>query len=165
MLWPDNRTGIDQLYTAPITVAGKAVMNGDPELSALRDVTKQISVDVTSNNRKPGSDTFSVTVRLHNAGKDTIFGPLKARVTSLEERYTVLYVVNADNGRSDAGAVWDFTSLLPNGRLLPGDSTGEKTLILRSPLPSEPMTTPATRDNPPEMRYGVFLLRMRVLAK
>src|SRR5205814_10464599 len=46
-VWPDNRTGVDQLWTAPITVNGTAALNGSPELAALRDVTKQVAVNVT----------------------------------------------------------------------------------------------------------------------
>jgi hypothetical protein len=164
MVWADNRSGIDQLYTAPITVKGNAIVNGDSTLATLHDVTRQISVDVTRNMHSAGNDTFSIAVRLHNTGKDTITGPLKARVIDVKERTTALYVANADNGKTGAGAVWDFTALLPKGRLLPGDSTGEKVLTFRASRPKGPIITPATRDQPPEMKYGGFNVNLRVLA-
>src|SRR4029077_9907518 len=42
-LWPDNRTGIGQLWTATIAEEGSAQRNGAPALASLADVTDRVS--------------------------------------------------------------------------------------------------------------------------
>ena len=58
---------------------------------------------------------------LRNTSKtDTIRGPLKARVLVLtSENASKVEVANPDNQVRGVGAVWDFTSQLKNGMLLP----------------------------------------------
>jgi len=46
--------------------------------------------------------------------------PLKLRVLALRSSSAVPEILAADNGLSGAGAVWDFTPQLLDGRLAPG---------------------------------------------
>src|SRR5262249_34942421 len=43
--WVDNRTGVPQLWTAPITVAGAAVKNGVAELGGLDNVSEHLKIE------------------------------------------------------------------------------------------------------------------------
>jgi len=126
--WIDNRTGIPQLWGAPITVGGKAVRNGVPELSGLEDVSKQLQFEVMSRTFDRGSGMLSMTVRLRNSSKDTIQGPVKLRVRTLESKLGIPEIIGADNGERGTGAIWDFSATLPGGALAPGVSSGERKL-------------------------------------
>jgi hypothetical protein len=163
-IWPDDRTGYDQIWTAPINVKGQAVLNGAPELASLRDISKQIQLDVTQSLNDTATHTMTFSVRLHNVGPDTIVGPVKARAVEISAAEGVLFAGNADNGLSLVGAVWDFSGTLPSGRLEPDQTGTEKILLLRYAAPTGPLFTPGTPETPPDLRYGSFSLKLKILA-
>ena len=119
-LWVDHRTGIPQLWTAAVRVDGKAAVNGSPELAALSDLTQSIAVQFSNTDYDPKERTVSLDVALMNTSQKTIVAPLKLRVLSLRSSSAVPEILAADNGLSGAGAVWDFTPQLLDGRLAPG---------------------------------------------
>jgi hypothetical protein len=47
--WCDNRTGVSQIWTSPVTVAGTAVRNGSADLAALDDVTSKVTLVLAKN--------------------------------------------------------------------------------------------------------------------
>jgi hypothetical protein len=166
VVWADNRTHVDQLWTAAVSVRGNAVRNGTPELSGLRDLSKDLQVELRGWQNGYATDTFSLSIRLRNVGKDTITGPVKARVIDISAQVNAMTLLNADAGGNGIGAVIDFTHLLPQGRLAPGDTTGLKVLRLRYPRPRTPILTQATTTMDPEPRYGTnFTLKLRVLGR
>lgn len=138
-IWVDNRTGVPQLWTAPVSVKGAVVRNGSPALSVLDDVTQRVILEATSTTYDRPSNTATVVVRLKNTSADTIRGPLKARVLTLRSPIGVPAIVGADNGAPGPGAVWDLTSLLTDERLPPGGVSRTKplrfTLSSLRPLP------------------------------
>jgi hypothetical protein len=129
--WVDNRTGVAQLWTAPITVAGAAVKNGGQELSSLDDVSKQVKLEVASRTFDQRTGVLSIRARLRNASKDTLVAPVKLRVRTLESQLGVPGVVGADNGEKGTGAIWDLSSLLRNGSLSPGMRSQDRTIEFR----------------------------------
>ena len=129
--WVDNRTGVQQLWTAPVTVHGKASVNGASDLAALEDVTSLIALEVSRTHYDPSTKTTTLTVALTNTSKKTVTGPLKVRLMSLTSANGAPRVVGADNGEVNAGAVWDFTPLLVDNRLGPRETTKARTLVIQ----------------------------------
>ena len=129
--WVDNRTGVPQLWGAPITVTGAVVKHGAPELAKLEEVSKQIKVETMGRSFDRGTGTLSMTVRLRNSSKDTISGPVKLRLRTLESELGVPEVLGADNGERGTGAIWDFSSVVTGGVLVPGARSAERKLEFR----------------------------------
>ena len=122
--WIDNRTGVAQVWTAPVTVNGKAARNGDPELSTLEDVSEKIFLTFTNPFYDAKSGRVSVDVQLENTSEDTIILPVKLRVTALTSGSGgVLTVSGADNGVAGPGAVWDLEKVLVEQKLKPNQKS------------------------------------------
>ncbi len=127
VLWADNRTGMPQMWTARVGVTGGVVVNGSQDLASLADASKSIILLVTRPFYHQKTGLIEATVALENDTKgDTVIGPVKVRVLDLRADAGTTTVTNADAGGASEGAVWDFTSLLPNGRLAPHDRTKTK---------------------------------------
>jgi hypothetical protein len=54
-LWIDNRTGVHQIWTAPVRVGGKVVRNGSEELASLEDRSDAIRAFMRQNEFDPTS--------------------------------------------------------------------------------------------------------------
>ncbi len=126
--WIDNRTGVPQIWTAPITVDGKAVRNGDPAFADLRDISSRIEVKIMSETYDRGSNTVSLGVQLKNTSKEEIHGPMKMRLINMSSAIGVPSPSNADNQVAQVGAVWDLSSLLKENTLKPDESSEVKQL-------------------------------------
>ena len=74
-----------------------------------------------------------MNVQLKNTSRDTIIGPVKVRVLTLESELGVPQITNADDGQNGTGAVWDFTSQLLGGTLASMKQSLPKTLTFRVP--------------------------------
>ena len=127
-LWVDNRTGVLQVWTATVSVNGKAVRNGDEDLALLADVSCDVVLDYTNTDYNPHTGKLSFQVILTNNSAASIEGPIKLRIIGLEAGSGTVQIVNADNHHTGTGAVWDFSNLLPKGVLKPGDKSGAKRL-------------------------------------
>lgn len=129
--WIDSRTGIAQVWTAPVTVAGKAIKHGETDLSTLDDVTTKVALELTDVAFDRKTNMLTATARLKNKSKAAIRGPIKARVIDLRSDLGVAEILEADNKRTGAGAVWDFTPLLKNQELAPDERSAPKALRFR----------------------------------
>jgi len=130
-LWIDNRTGIDEIYTAPITVKGAVVKHGSPDLASLADVTGKVAVDLAAVAYDPKTQLVTVEASLRNRSKEPIRGRIVARVVSLSSENAGISIANSDNGENGAGSILDFTTLLPYGVLEPEKSSKPKTIQLK----------------------------------
>jgi hypothetical protein len=130
-LWVDNRTGILQIWTATITVNAKGLKNGAENLASLRDVTREIAVDYANINYDPKTGDISFDATLTNNSKDLVAVPIALRVIDLTAPTGSVEIINADNGQKGSGAVWDYSSSVPNGILRPGARTGVKRFKFR----------------------------------
>ena len=85
----------------------------------------------TNYDRQTNRLTFHT--RLKNTTKsDTLHAPLKARVLTLSSEVArTVEITNADNQVRGIGAVWDFTSLLPGGMLLPDSLSAPKDIVFQ----------------------------------
>lgn len=131
--WIDYRTGMAQLWTASIHVDGTVAKNGGGDLAELADLSNRVAITILNTNYDRATNRLTFHTRLHNTTRaDTLRGPLKARVLTLtSEAAKVVEVANADNQVRGVGAVWDFTSLLKNGELLPDSLSAPKDLVFQ----------------------------------
>ncbi|HEX4682885.1 MAG TPA: sialidase family protein [Gemmatimonadaceae bacterium] len=123
-VWVDNRTGTSQLWTAPVKVNGTAVKNGVVAIADLDDVSNLVGLYFANSKYDGATGMFTATVCLKNMSKDTVRGPFEARLVNLESHIGTPRVQGADNGATAAGALWNFTSLVPSGTLLPDSVSG-----------------------------------------
>ncbi len=127
--WFDNRTGVSQIWTAPVRVAGAAAKNGSADLAVLQDVTPKLSLSVANTRYERSTNQLTFLVSLKNTSKDTVRAPLKLRVLQLKSDIGVPALVGGDNGRPGAGAILDFSPLLHHGVLLPDSASDAKRLV------------------------------------
>jgi hypothetical protein len=129
--WIDNRTGTSQIWTAPVTVRGTVLKHGSAELAGLVEITKSVTLEIGPATFDKRSSTMIFPARIKNTSKDTIRGPVYVRALRLESEISTPTVVGSENGKNGSGAVWNFTSSLPGGMLLPDSSGSFKELRFR----------------------------------
>lgn len=122
--WYDDRTGVTQLWTARVTVAGRASRNGSPSLDALRDVTDQVTIDYADTRYDARTHTVSVAAKITNTSDAVIRAPIKVRVLSLTSSAGVPRLVAPARDAGATGTVLDFGGAVPSGELRPGASSG-----------------------------------------
>jgi hypothetical protein len=138
-VWVDNRTGINQLWTAAIGVHGTPMKNGAADLAMLEDVTGKSLLEMTNVSWDRGRNELTVTARLKNASKATITGPLKLRALELNSVLGRVVVAHADNGVDGEGAVFDFSNQLTGNTIEPNGWTQPRALVFRFPeMPAKP---------------------------
>ncbi len=123
--WVDNRTGVLQVWTAPVTVKGKAVRNGDPELSTLEDVSEKVVLTFMNPAYDARTGLVSADMQLQNLSEDTIVLPVKLRVISLTSGAGGTITINgAENSSSGTGAILDLEKVLVDKKLRPNQKSG-----------------------------------------
>jgi hypothetical protein len=123
-LWTDNRSGMPQLWTASIEVAGEVARNGDSRLASLDDISSKVALQIVGTHFDRASGKAEMTVRLINTSNDTLHAPIKVRALSISSAMAeTASATNSSNGIAGSGAVWDFASL-PGGVLPPQTASG-----------------------------------------
>jgi hypothetical protein len=130
-VWTDNRTGISQLWTAPVTVRGTVMRHGSSDLAQLDDVTDKMTLEARSTSFDRATGTLTLTARLRNTSREAIRGPVKVRVTRLASQLGVPSIVGAVNGISGTGAILDFDATIPRSGLLPDSAGAPRALTFR----------------------------------
>lgn len=169
-LWVDNRTGIHQVWTAPIDVHAKAARNGSADLASLDDLSTKTVLELAESSYDEAKHEVRLRVSLRNISDAPIRGPLKVRLIGLRPGSgdmvglsDTVEAVNADNHEAGPGAIWDFTSLVPSGGLAPDAVSGEKLLLFRTPNP-HPFHEGAGEEVT-RFRFGLLNLKLRVLGR
>jgi hypothetical protein len=131
--WIDYRNGTAQLWTTNVHVSGVVAVNGGGDLAELSNLSGRVNLETiaTSYDRQTNRLTFRTVLR--NPSKtDTIRGPIKARVLNLtSENARTVEIANPDNQTKGIGAVWDFSSKLRDGMLLPEAVSQPKDLVFQ----------------------------------
>lgn len=137
-LWTGNPMGVPQLWTATVSVPGRAEQNGGGALAGLSDVSDKVAAVVVNATYVPKEKRLEGELYLENTSEDTLAGPMVVRVLAVESELGVARLESSDNQRPGAGGTLDFTSLLPNGKLAPGERSGRKRFrvqaVLQEPL-------------------------------
>jgi hypothetical protein len=128
-LWIANPDGIPQLWTTDISVDGNVVVNGSPSLAKLEDSSKFVRLEFLNRYYDMKSHSVDFELRLRNASKATLRGPLKVRVLDVGSYVGDVTIQEEGKEKTLEGAVWDFSSLLPGGVFPPGYVT--KTIHVR----------------------------------
>jgi len=131
--WIDYRNGMAQLWTATVWVKGPVAVNGGGELAGLSNLSSRVSLQTLSTSYDRQNNRLTFRTVLHNSSKsDTVRGPLKVRVLVLtSENAKTVEIANPDNQVRGVGAVWDFTSQLKGGMLLPDSLSTPKDLVFQ----------------------------------
>ncbi len=130
-LWVDNHTGVHQVWTAPVTVAGSAIMNGSTDLAKLADVSGHCIMRLLEVTYDQNTREMAAKIEIENVSRQTITGPIKLRLTDLISPIGNVLVENADNHISGPGAVWDFSAEISPAGLAPDASTKSREIRLR----------------------------------
>lgn len=129
-LWVDDRSGVPQVWTAPITANGSAVLNGSPELARERNVTNDVTLELANASFSRSNADVSIDAYLLNTSKKPIHGPVQARLMTLTSQMGVpRLIVGSANGVQERGAIVDFTPSLHAGRLAPSERSNAVRLV------------------------------------
>lgn len=164
--WVDNRTGVPQIWTARVEVAGEAVRHGDPALAELEDVTGKTRLRIDRNGYDPAAGSVSLRVRLENTSSDTLEAPMALRVRSLWSEFGEVELTNTDDGGTGLGAVYRLDDHLEDGRLPPDSASAPMAMeaVLEEPAELGPMDPP-----PPGRRvrggYSLLTFDLQALAR
>jgi hypothetical protein len=158
-VWIDNRTGVAQMWTAPVSVKGVAAKNGGGELATMKDVSDRTRLEMWNPEFDRARGTLTVTAALRNASRDTIRGPVKLRVVDVRSQLGTVMIPDAGPGMRGTGAVWDLSSLLTNATLLPDSLSATRKITFRfSDL------QPYRRSVDGDMRLQLMQVDVRVFA-
>lgn len=131
-LWIDSRSGVSQIWSDHFNIDAKAFPNGSEENADLDDLSPWIKFVVTNTNFSPRDKLFKCDVRLCNkSSKHILLSPLKVRLLGINSEFGNWEIIESDNKKTGVGAIWDFTSLLYNGKLKPGEISDKKHLIIK----------------------------------
>ncbi len=160
--WIDNRTGISQLWTAPVTVSGLVAKNGAKELTNLDDLSEQVKLELTHANFDEATGAVYATVRLKNLSERTITGPLKLRITALRSDIGIPKLRITDNGLDGDGAILSLSEAIPGGGLKPNKVSAEKMLVFTLVDPQPFRTNGKWHTNG---KWRLLTLKGRLLGK
>jgi hypothetical protein len=161
-VWIDNRTGLSQIWTATVRVAGSAVKHGARTLAALDDVTDRVEMVAANVAFDRKSRRLSADLAIRNTSALPISGPLFVRVIGITPAMTgTPSVLGTANHESGVGAILDFSSGL-TGPLASGTTSRPKRITLQL-SPEQWVTVHQTRtrsfsqaDGGDDPSYNVF---------
>jgi hypothetical protein len=145
-LWSDNRTGVLQVWTAPITISGRAYTNGSAELAAFADVSRSVAIDLERAVYDPKTGIASAELLVTNLSNDTLRGAMKVRILGLTSDLGDPLVLDAENGEQTRGALFTVAAANSARGLAPRERTVARRISFRikgvGPIrPTTPTTT------------------------
>jgi hypothetical protein len=159
-IWLDNRTGVMQVWTAPVTVAGRASGPDTTQLAGLISVRSALSLESREMSYDPAAQMAVLSTRVVNTSNAPVPLPVTLHVTDLASDLGSVRIVNADNGAEGVGAIWTFAGAQSGDReLAPGAASASRELRVRVTL-----TDPSTGPFDPQwrlFRYEAQLLAPR----
>lgn len=120
-VWVDNRTGTTQMWTARIEVREPAHLNGAATLAPLAELGDRITLELAQTSYDPRTRVVALTATLRNVSRDTVRGPLKGRVLSVESSFGNVAVRQSELGDGGPGSIVDLAEALSTGVLAPGE--------------------------------------------
>jgi hypothetical protein len=129
--WIANRTGVGELYTAPIIVRGTVFRRGSKDLEQLENVTSALEFQYTSSVWNPKTKIVSLEFHLLNTSDRLIEGPLKVRIVRLESDLGMPMLVLTDGSSGGPGTVLDLSRMISPGGLAPGQITKSQKLRVK----------------------------------
>jgi len=139
-MWEDGRTGSSQIWTAAVRVErldrAKVAQTPTPRDLVEADISDRVqSVLMAPLRLLPFAGTAELSIGLKNNSEQSIFGPIKLEVVRhWPEDATIL---NASNGKSGVGAVFDYTHAIGDFESLPTGGFTEGIVWRIKVFPSE----------------------------
>lgn len=141
--WPDARSGHFQIYSARVRVEPEAPKM--PE-TVRTEIRSRLEIVFDPSSYDPATSEVRMPVRLRNRSDRPVYGPLEIKVVGSGKTAKNLYqefapiLLNASNGQTGAGAVFDYSQALGDfDRLEPGAVTAAVVWRLRT---IDPLRTP-----------------------
>lgn len=131
-VWADNSSGIFQVWTAAARVSGDVVKNGAAGLADLGDISGRVTVIFDNVELDKERRLITADLSILNTSGQVLTGPFKLRVLRAVSPAGLLKIRNAD-GSDGYSAMLDFTSLVPNGRLQPGQQSSPRHIEIPVP--------------------------------
>jgi hypothetical protein len=141
-VWPDARSGTFQLQTARIELQSRP-----PSVAGGEAVTRPVGLVLDPSQFDSTKRELTLPVRIRNTTTDTLFAPMIATLTNIGDTSLVrtgylrpedvVTIVNAANGKTGAGATFDFSNALGTlGYLAPGAVSGAVDFKVRVATPA-----------------------------
>lgn len=115
--WIDNRTGVPQIWTAPVAV------NATGRTNRGVDVSDRVTFEIIRNSYDRASRIVTVVVQLRNASAQTARGPFQVEVLGVSSQLGDATILPADTDRGGRNAEWRFAE----SALAPGAVSSPKT--------------------------------------
>lgn len=119
-LWIANPTGTPQVWTTDLRVDCQVVKNGSPDLANLQNASKLVRLEFLDRYYDMKAHALNFDLRLENASKQAIHGPVKVRVLGVGSYVGTVTIPDGAEEKPAEGTVWDFSSLIPGGMFEPG---------------------------------------------
>jgi len=136
-VWIEDGSGEGQLRTAAVRISGSKVKQQSPlpvDETDTRDISQRIVVLYGGDQRYDSSSgTLTENIILKNESSDSICSPVLLKAVTLSSEIGKIDIVNATNGVSGPGAIWDLSETLPGGVLKAGAVTTPYSLVFRVP--------------------------------
>lgn len=130
-VWVDNRTGVAQIWTAPVTVSGAGLRNGSHDLEGMLDVSDKVELEVGRRRFDRASGALLIDVRVTNRGSDALVAPMKLRILGVESLFGSVEVRVGNAWLPPEGSVIELTQALPNGQLAAGATSAPVEITFR----------------------------------
>ncbi len=136
----------------------KADMSIDGKASSDPDVTRDVTLLYGGEQHfDTSSGILKVYVIIANRGNRPIWTPIKLEATDISSTIGSVSILNATNGLTSAGAIWDISDSITGGRIPPGTSSNPIGLSFHLEIPSTGMLHLKVDD--------LLLLKMRIVAR
>lgn len=159
VVWPSGDSSGTQLHSA---ILGPATMVQTPENtspSGESDVTDDMAILYGGKEQfDPTSGKLDVCLKLGNRGSYPIHTPIKLEGEEIESPLGAISILNATNGRSGVGAIWDVSYAVTGIRVPPLCTTNSFCLSFRLTLP------PGRTRLEPSTPGDLLVLRLRIRA-
>ena len=123
--WIDNRTGIGQVWTAPILVSDRVFRNGSADLDQLDDVSGLTELQLSHVSFDPAGETLSTDLRVKNTSDRQLDGTLQVRIFNVESELCASVVALPHDGQKK---IVDFFPDNAQKNLRSGEISPEKNI-------------------------------------
>jgi len=97
-----------------------------------QNVNSMVALQPSGATTVNGVSSYNMVIK--NTSTQTIFAPLRIEVASITSASGRVTVANADNGRSGAGAAWDYSTFIgADNALTAGESSAARSLKFKNP--------------------------------
>jgi len=159
-VWIDNRTGVNEAWTAPIHVNGQVTRYGDQKWSSLVDVSARMTMELTEHSFHLSDGSLVIKARLRNDTSSPVCKPIVFRAVTLQSWSGTPSAANTDNGVVGPGAAWNFDDTFPKACLANQEWSGIREFRFRLTnirYPNESISASRTSNS------GLLKLEGRIL--